>query len=95
MVGALLTVRRRQSQRAVCFSNAMGPRLLGQRAGEIRLEVLIKPLHRMQLICEHDDLAADITWTGAFPAVQEQPHLKPAGARPVFDTSRCRTSGAR
>ncbi|MFC8526818.1 hypothetical protein [Nocardia sp. NPDC057227] len=87
VVDAFLTVRRGQSQRAVRFSDAMGPRSLEQRAGGIRLEVL-EPLHRLRLICEHDDLAADITWTGAFPAVQEQPHLMLAGARPVLDASR-------
>lgn len=35
-----------------------------------------------------DTQRTDLTWTGAFPAVQEQPHLIMAGNRPTIDASR-------
>lgn len=87
VVDGFVTVRHGDRQRAVRFSDALGARALEQRAGGVRLEVL-EPLHRLRLVCEHDELACDLTWTGAFPAVQEQPHVMLAGPRPVLDACR-------
>ncbi len=84
---AYATVRRGDVQRSVRFSDALGDRSLEQRVGGYRIEV-IEALQRIRVICEHEDLSFDLTWTGAFPAVQEQPHLILAGNRPIIDASR-------
>ncbi|RJO74789.1 hypothetical protein D5S18_15185 [Nocardia panacis] len=84
---AYATVRRGNVQRCVRFSDALGARGLEQRVGGYRVEV-IEPLRRIRVVCEHDDLSFDLTWTGAFPAVQEQPHLILAGDRPIIEASR-------
>lgn len=87
VVDAYAAVRRGDTQGTVRFSDALSERSLEQRVGGYRIEVL-EPLRRLRIVCEHDDLGFDLTWTGAFPAVQEQPHLILAGARPIIDASR-------
>jgi hypothetical protein len=72
---------------AVRFSDALTDRPLNPRVGGYRVEV-IEPLHRIRLICEHPDLGFDLTWTGAVPAVLEEPHLILTGARPIIDATR-------
>ncbi|MBH0775250.1 hypothetical protein [Nocardia bovistercoris] len=84
---AYACVRRGDIQRAVRFSDALGDRGLDMRVGGYRIEVL-EPLSRIRVVCEHDDLGFDLTWTGAFPAVREQPHVVMSGARPIIDSSR-------
>ncbi|MFI9404226.1 hypothetical protein [Nocardia sp. NPDC052316] len=84
---AYAAVRRGDIQRTVRFSDALGDRSLEQRVGGYRIEVL-EPLHRIRVICEHDDLSFDLTWEGAFPTVQEQPHLILSGNRPIIDATR-------
>lgn len=90
---AYLAVRRGDLVRSVRFSDALGDRGLDMRVGGYRIEVL-EPLHRLRVVCEHDDLACDLTWTGAFPTVAEQPHLILNGARPIIDASRFAQVGA-
>ncbi|MFB8274489.1 hypothetical protein [Nocardia colli] len=84
---AYALVRRGDVQRSVRFSDALGDRSLEQRVGGYRIEV-VEPLQRIRVICEHDDLSFDLTWEGAFPTVQEQPHLILAGNRPIIQASR-------
>jgi hypothetical protein len=84
---AYACVRRGNIQRAVRFSTALGDRALEQRVGGYRVEV-IEPLRRLRIICEHEDLGFDLTWTGSTPAVMEQPHLILAQHRPIIDASR-------
>ncbi|WP_153411798.1 hypothetical protein [Nocardia macrotermitis] len=87
VVDGFITVRRGDRQRVVRFSDALVDRGLEQHVGGIRLEVS-EPLKRLRLVCEHEDLSADLTWTGAFPAVLEQPHVMHLGARPILDARR-------
>ncbi|MBF6212551.1 hypothetical protein IU433_30475 [Nocardia puris] len=84
---AYLAVRRGDEVRSVRFSDALGERSLDMRVGDYRIEV-IEPLQKLRLVCESADLACDLTWTGAFPTVQEQPHLILNGNRPIIDASR-------
>ena len=84
---AYLAVRRGERVHSVRFSDALGDRGTDLRVGGYRIEVL-EPLHRLRVICEHEDLSCDMTWTGAFPAVAEQPHLILTGARPIIEASR-------
>ncbi len=87
VIDAYAAVRRGETQRAVRFSTELGERGLDQRAGGYRVEVL-EPLDRIRVVCEHEDLGFDLTWSGAFPAILEQPHLILAGNRPIIDASR-------
>ncbi|WP_019929851.1 hypothetical protein [Nocardia sp. BMG111209] len=84
---AYAAVRRGDTQHAVRFSDALTTRDLDQRVGGYRIEVL-EPLQRIRIVCEHEDLGFDLTWTGSFPAVQEQPHLILNGSRPIIEASR-------
>src|SRR6266568_7208197 len=84
---AYACVRHGDTQRAVRFSTELGDRGLDQRVGGYRVEV-IEPLQRIRIICEHEDLGFDLTWTGTSPAVMEQPHVILARNRPIIDASR-------
>lgn len=87
VVDAFASVREGDSQRSVRFSDALGDRGLDPRVGGYRIEV-IEPLQRLRVVCEHEDLSFDLTWTGSHPAVQEQPHLILNGGRPIIEASR-------
>ncbi|MBB5911498.1 hypothetical protein BJY24_000365 [Nocardia transvalensis] len=87
VIDAYAAVRRGETQRVVRFSDALAERGLEQRVGGYRVEVL-EPLRRLRIVCEHDDLGLDLTWTGSFRPIQEQPHLILAGSRPIIDASR-------
>jgi hypothetical protein len=89
VIDAFAVLRRADTQHAVRFSGALSDDRLDQRVGGYRVEV-IEPLHRLRLVCERADpgLSFDLTWEGSFPAIQEQPHLMQAGARPILDAAR-------
>ncbi|WP_433656715.1 hypothetical protein ACQPW1_35810 [Nocardia sp. CA-128927] len=87
VIDGYAAVRRGDALRTVRFSDALGERGLDLKVGGYRIEVL-EPLQRLRVICEHDELSFDLTWEGAFPTVQEQPHLILAGNRPIIDASR-------
>ncbi len=84
---AFVTVRRDDRQWTVRFSDALRERSTALRVGGYRIEVL-EPLQRLRLVCEHEQLSADLTWTGSFPAVDEEPHLVLNGLRPTLDAQR-------
>jgi hypothetical protein len=71
----------------VRFSDALGDERL--RVGPYRVEV-IEPLQQVRVICEPNEhgIAADITWEGSFPAVEEQPHTIRKGPRVILQSSR-------
>jgi len=87
VVDAYATVRVGDLQHTVRFSDALDQRSTEQQVGGYRIEV-VEPLERLRVICEHDDLAFDLTWEGSFPAVLEQRHLMLAGPRPILDAQR-------
>lgn len=87
VIDAFAAVRRGDIQRTVRFSDALVHRDTQTRVGGYRIEVL-EALQRIRVICEHEDLSFDLTWEGAFPAVQEQPHLILNGNRPIIDATR-------
>ncbi|MEU4840125.1 hypothetical protein [Nocardia testacea] len=84
---AYAAVRRGDEITSVRFSDARSDRSLDMAVGGYRIEV-VEPLRRIRVVCDHEDLGLDLTWTGAFPAVQEQPHVMLAGNRPTLDASR-------
>lgn len=89
VIDAYATLRRGDRQWAVHFSDALTDDRLAQRVGPYRIDVL-EPLQRLRVSCDGDEhgLGLDLTWTGAFPAVQEQPHIMRAGGRTILDTAR-------
>ena len=89
VIDAYATVRRGERQWAVRFSEALTDDRLEQRVGPYRVEVL-EPLRRLRVVCDGDahGIGFDLTWTGSFPAVQEQPHQIRFGARAIVDAAR-------
>jgi hypothetical protein len=94
VIDAYAVVRRGDRQCSVRFSDALTERSLDQQVGGYRIEV-VEPLRRLNLNCESPDGSVDfdLHWTGAFPAVQEEPHVLQAGRRPVLDASRFSQAG--
>lgn len=89
VIDAYATVRRGDRQVTLRTSDALGDDRMAQAVGPYRVEVL-EPLQRIRLIGEGDDhgLAFDLTWTGSFPAVEEQPHVLRQGGRVILDAQR-------
>ncbi len=85
---AYLLLRRGTTQTALHFSDAIDDHRLDQRVGPYRIEVA-EPLQRLRIVVEETEgIAADLTWEGSFPAVQELPHLMLNGVRPTLDAQR-------
>lgn len=87
-----LTVRQGEEIRSVRYCDALAERGMELRVGGYRIEV-VEPLQKLRLVVEHDELSCDMTWTGAFPAVAEQPHLILNGARPIIEATRFAQTG--
>lgn len=85
---AYAVVRRGDDQTALRLSDAIDADRLNQRVGNLRIEVL-EPLRRLRLVLEETNgLGFDLTWTGSFDVIQEQPHLLLSGVRPTLDAQR-------
>ncbi|MQW76002.1 hypothetical protein GHK92_08955 [Nocardioides sp. dk4132] len=85
---AFLLVAREGRQTAVHLSDLCDGDRLHQRVGGYRLDV-VEPLQRLHLELEETDgIAADLTWTGSFPVLQELPHVLRSGARVTLDAQR-------
>jgi len=89
VIDAYAAARCGDRQWSVRFSDALAERSLDQQVGGYRIEV-VEPLRRLSLSCAAPDggVEFDLHWTGAFPAVQEEPHLMLSGRRPILDASR-------
>jgi hypothetical protein len=89
VIDAYATARCGDRQWTVRFSDALAERGVEQQVGGYRIEV-VEPLRRLSLSCAAPDggVEFDLRWTGAFPAVQEEPHLMLSGGRPILDASR-------
>jgi hypothetical protein len=88
---AFVLVRRGDVQTAVHVGegiDATGGDRLGQQVGPSRVEVS-EPLQRLRVVLEETEgLAADLTWQGSFPVVQEQPHVLRSGSRVTLEAQR-------
>lgn len=89
VIDAYAAVRRGDQIWSVRFSDALAERSMDQAVGGYAIEV-VEPLRKLHLTCQSPDgsLDFDLHWTGAFPAVQEEPHLLLGGNRPILDASR-------
>ena len=87
VVDAFATVRTGDTQVAVRFSDAHDGASTKTEVGGYRVEV-IKPLQTLRVVCEHEDLAFDMTWEGAFDSVLEEHHTLMSGPRAILDATR-------
>lgn len=85
---AFVLVRRGETQTAVHLSDAIDEDRLHQHVGAYRVEVS-EPLRKLRVVLEETEgIAADLSWTGLFDAVQEQPHVLRSGNRITLDAQR-------
>ncbi len=85
---AYLLVGRGGRQTAVHLSDLIDNDRLNQHVGGMGIEVE-EPLQRIRLrVEETEGIAADLTWEGSFPVVQEQPHVLRSGARVTLNAQR-------
>lgn len=95
VMDAYAVVRRRDVQHAVRASDVLSDDRLAPQVGPFRIEVL-EPLRRIRLICDGDahDLAFDLTFTGAFAAVDEPRHVQRMGTKVLLDACRFAQAGS-
>ena len=95
VIDAYAVVRRGTNQWVVRTSDALGDARMQQRVGPIRFEVL-EPLHRIRAVCDGDDhgLGFDLTFEGAFPAVEEPRHITRMGDKTILNACRFVQTGA-
>jgi hypothetical protein len=86
---AYASVRRGDQMVTVRMSDALSNDRLNQAVGPYRIEV-IDPLNVIRLVCEADDhgVGFDLTWTGSFPASDEEPHRFRQGGKLILDAQR-------
>ncbi|HTR71563.1 MAG TPA: hypothetical protein VMH41_15210 [Mycobacteriales bacterium] len=86
---AYAVVRRGSDQHVIRVSDALDDERLNLSVGPYRVEV-IEPLQRVRLICDADSagIGFDLTWTGSFPAIDEDHHILRQGVRPIIEASR-------
>jgi len=85
---AFLLVRRGDTQTAVHLSDAIDQDRLNQNVNGYRVDV-VEPLQTLRItLAETEGIAADLTWEGLFPVVQEQRHLMRQGTRTTLDAQR-------
>ncbi len=89
MKDAYAAVRRGSQQWVVRCSDELDGERLRPAVGPYRIEV-VEPLQRVRLVCDADDhgIGFDLTWDGAFPALDEERHLMRQGRRTIIDTWR-------
>ena len=92
---AFLLARRGDRQYAVRKSTALDERPMEHSVGSFRVEV-IEPLNQLRVINDGpgDLIQCDLSWTGSFPAVLEQPHQLIHRNKPTLDAQRFAQVGA-
>lgn len=91
VIDAYAAVRIGEEIHTAHYSDSLGDNRQEQRVGPYRIEV-IKPLQSLRVVCDGDGAVGgvnfDLTWTGSFPAVEEQPHRVLADGRLILDSAR-------
>ena len=95
VMDAYASVRRGSRQWSVRTSDALGTNRMEQCVGPIRFEVL-EPLRRIRAICDAAEhgLSFDLTYEGAFPAIEEPRHVHRSADLVVLDACRFVQVGA-
>jgi hypothetical protein len=91
---AFACVQRGDTYRVVRASRELGDDRMDTSVGPFRVEI-VKPLEEVRFILDETEhgIAADLRWTGAIPAVEEQPQFIRRHGRVMFDTSRFAQTG--
>src|SRR4051812_16194924 len=86
---AYVSVRRGTDQMTVRMSDALGGDRLNPAVGPYRIEV-IDPLNVIRIVCDAQDqgISCDLTWTGSFPACDEEPHRWRRDGKLILDAQR-------
>ena len=85
---AYLLVARGDTHTAVHLSDLCDGDRLNQHVGGYRIEV-VEPLNTIRVVLEETEgIAADLTWQGLFPVLQEERHVLRSGARTTLDAQR-------
>ena len=95
VIDAFAVVRWGDTQYAVRASDALSHERLNPRVGPLRVEI-IEPLQTIRVVCEDDGegIGFDLTFEGAFPAVDEPRHVLYAGPKILLDACRFAQAGA-
>ncbi len=93
VIDAYATARRGDRQWVVRTSDALGDDRMEQRVGPIRFEV-VEPLERIRAVCDGEGVSFDLTFTGAFPAVEEPNHRHRVNGQLILDACRFVQTGA-
>ena len=75
VIDGFVAIRRGRRLSSVRASAELGDDRMVQAVGPIRIEV-VEPLHEVRLVCDAPDqgVQVDLTWHGAFPAIDEPRH---------------------
>jgi hypothetical protein len=89
VIDGYAVVRIGNCQFVVRASDALGEDRMDQRVGPLRIEV-VEPLQRIHVVCDGDDhgVGFDLSWQGAFRAVEEPRHVHRVGAKMILDACR-------
>ena len=85
---AYLLIARGGSHTALHLSDLCDGDRMDQRVGPYSVEV-VEPLRTIRVRLEETEgIAADLTWAGSFPVIQEERHLLRSGSRVTLDAQR-------
>jgi hypothetical protein len=88
VIDGYLAVRQGRRLTSLRASGALGPDRMAQAVGPLRIEV-VDGLRTVRVVCgEEHGIAADLTWEGAFPAVDEPRHVRRQGEDVILDAFR-------
>jgi hypothetical protein len=89
VIDGYVAVRRGRRLTSLRTSAALGPDRMRQEVGPLRIEV-VEGLQTVRVVCDDDEhgITADLTWEGAFPAVDEPRHIRRQGDDVILDAFR-------
>lgn len=88
VIDCYMAVRRGDRLTSLRTSGELGEDRMVQQVGPMRIDV-VKGLHEVRFVCEDTEgVSADLTWTGAFPAVDEPRHIRRIDDITILDAFR-------
>ena len=89
VIDCYLAVRDGDRLSSLRVSHELGDDRMAQEVGPMRIEV-VEPLSEVRFTCapNANGISADLTWTGAFPAVDEPRHIRRNGDVTILDAFR-------
>ncbi len=89
VIDGFVATRQGRTLTSLRTSGALGDNRMVQSVGPLRIEV-VEPLQTVRFICEApaDGIEIDLTWQGAFPAIDEPRHHRRDGGQVILDAFR-------